>query len=133
MINIDLTEQLLLAHLPTMSESNVFGEMFSDVLGSVFYSIFKQLEEEEKLDPLNEIDLYCLHRVFLPQINVCLGAFVESWNNHSISIEQNMSSNQLFIHGALQQDEFIDSPYNPNDTINIPDHNEEVTCTKHSF
>ena len=47
-------------------------------VGSVFYSIFKQLEEEEKLDPLNEIDLYCLHRVFLPQINVCLGAFVES-------------------------------------------------------
>ena len=49
-------------------------------VGTVFYAIFKQLEEEEKLDPLNEIDiiLYCLHRVFLPRINATLDAFVES-------------------------------------------------------
>ena len=59
--------------------------------------------------------------------------FVESWNNHPISTERNMSPNQLFIHGALQQNDFIDSPYNPTDTINIPDHNEEVTVPSIAF
>ena len=68
-------------------------------VGTVFYSTFKQLEE--KLDPLNEIDLYCLHRVFLPHINAALDAFVESWNNHPISGERNFSPNQLFVRGAL--------------------------------
>lgn len=28
--------------------------------------------------------------------------FKESWNNHSISTENNRTPNQLFIHGALQ-------------------------------
>ena len=46
-------------------------------VGTVFYTTFKRLEDEEKLDPLKEIDLYCLHRVFLARINAALDAFVE--------------------------------------------------------
>ena len=84
------------------------------------YSTFKQLEEEE-LDPLNEIDLYCLHRVFLPCINAALDAFVESWNNHPISGEKKFSPNQLFIHGALQQNSSI--IHDSTNTTIIPDSN----------
>ena len=101
-------------------------------VGTVFYSTFKQLEDEEKLDPLNEIDLYCLHRVFLPRINAALDAFAESWNNHPISGERNFSPNQLFAHGALQQNTTIDCPYNPSDII-IPDSNEAVSVPRMTF
>ena len=92
-------------------------------VGTIFYSTFKQLEE--KLDSLYEIDLYCLHRVFLPCINAALDAFVESWN-HPISGERNFSPNQLFIHGALQQNITIDSPYDPSDTTTIPDSTSDI-------
>ena len=38
-------------------------------VSSIYYGVFKQLEEEGKLDPLNELDMYCLHKVYLPRIN----------------------------------------------------------------
>ena len=38
----------------------------------VYYDTFKSLEEEGKLDPLNEVDLFCLHRVYMPRINAQL-------------------------------------------------------------
>ena len=44
---------------------------------------------------VNEIDIYCLHRVF--------HARIESWNNHPESGERNLIPNQLFIRGALRQ------------------------------
>ena len=69
----------------------------------LFHDTFYSLEHEDKLDPLNEIDLYCLHYVYLPRINSALQSFIESWNNHSISTEHNLTPNQLFIRGALQQ------------------------------
>ena len=43
-----------------------------------------------KLDPLNNIDLYCL-----PCISTRLDAFVESWNNNLLSNERNMTPSQL--------------------------------------
>ena len=35
----------------------------------LFYDTFYSLEQEGKLDPLNEIDLFCLHYIYLPRIN----------------------------------------------------------------
>ena len=61
------------------------------------------MEDDGKLNPLNEVDMYCLHHVFLPRINASLKSFVESWNNHPVSTERNRTPNQLFIEGALQQ------------------------------
>ena len=61
------------------------------------------MESAGALSCLNEVDLFCLHSVFLPRINSTLDSFVESWNNHPISTEQNMTPNQLFIEGALRQ------------------------------
>ena len=51
--------------------------------------VFRSLKIEGKLDPLNEVDLYCLHYIFLPQINKSLLEFQESWNNQSMSSEGN--------------------------------------------
>ena len=71
---------------------------------SVLYrNTFIELEDSTKLDPLNEVDLFCLHYVFLPHINDTLQTFVESWNNHSLSTENNFIPNQLFIRGAIEQ------------------------------
>ena len=33
-------------------------------VASHFANIFRTLEREDKLDPLNEVDLYCLHYIF---------------------------------------------------------------------
>ena len=68
----------------------------------LYHDLFRQLEDEELLDPFNEVDLYCLHYVFIPRINATLTSFQESWNNHSISTEHNLTPNQLFIHGAIE-------------------------------
>ena len=96
-------------------------------VASTFYSAFKQMEEDGRLDPMNEIDIYCLHRVFEPRINAALGTFSESWNNHPISGERNLSPNQLFIHGALQQNQSAQLLYPPATSTNIPIANDGVS------
>ncbi len=60
-------------------------------VGITYANIFRSLERDHLLDPLNEVDLYCLHHVYLPQINKCLFEFKESWNHHGLSTECNMS------------------------------------------
>ena len=72
-------------------------------VGVLYHDCFRKLEEEACLDPLNETDMFCLTYIFIPRINVTLQSFVDSWNNHSISTENNLTPNQLFIRGALQQ------------------------------
>ena len=54
-------------------------------IGSLFYDTFRALEAENSLDPLNEVDMFCLHYVYLKRINSAIDSFVESWNNHQIS------------------------------------------------
>lgn len=78
--------------------------MYTDVLVAfTMHDSFQKLEEEGCLNPLNETDMYCLHYVFLPRINSTLERFIESWNNHSLSSENSLTPNQLFIRGAIQQ------------------------------
>ena len=66
---------------------------------SNFADTFNQLEIDDLLDPINEVDLYCLHFVFLPRIQKCVTEFKESWNHHGLSTEGNMSPYQLFCEG----------------------------------
>lgn len=52
--------------------------MWRDVTRCVscsFIDTFKALESENMLDPLNEVDIFCLHFVFLPLINRFLADF----------------------------------------------------------
>ena len=80
----------------------LWRDVFRSV-GSVFYEIFCELEARGQLDPLNEVDLFCLHFVYIPKLNNCLQRFTQSWNNHPLSSERNQTPNQLFIHGILTQ------------------------------
>ncbi len=75
--------------------------LWRDVHRSIllFADTFRQMETEGALDPLNEVDMFSLHYVFLPRISRCLSDFQESWNNHSLSSEGNMTPYQLFAEG----------------------------------
>ena len=63
----------------------------------IYYSIFHYLKEQEYLNPVNEIHLYCLHYVFLPRINHHIQQFADGWDNHPIRTERNATPNQLWI------------------------------------
>uniref|UniRef100_A0A1X7V400 Integrase core domain-containing protein n=1 Tax=Amphimedon queenslandica TaxID=400682 RepID=A0A1X7V400_AMPQE len=71
-------------------------------VGILLHNTFGILEDEGLLDSFNEVDMFCLHFVFLPLIQQTFDSFIESWNNHSIPTENNLTPNQLFIMGAIQ-------------------------------
>ena len=54
------------------------------------------------LDPINELHLFALQYVFLPQINRALNQFAQEWNSHGIRTEHELSASQLFTRGMLQ-------------------------------
>ena len=57
-------------------------------VSSLFIHEFCTLEDNETLDPLNNLDIFCLHWVYLPIIN---------------RNEHNLTPNQLFCQGLLSQ------------------------------
>ena len=74
----------------------------------MFADVFRSLESEGYLDPLNEVDLFCVHYIFLPRINRSLVEFRESGNHHKLSTEGNRTPYQLFFEGMLHKS--YDSP-----------------------
>ena len=54
------------------------------------------MEENDLLDPLNDLRLYVLHLIFLPSINNAQRELLEDWNNHPLSSENNFSPYQLW-------------------------------------
>ena len=56
---------------------------------TTFYSLFYYMEQNGDLDPLSDADLFVLHLVFLPRINVSLHEFSSSWNRHPLRTEHN--------------------------------------------
>ena len=52
------------------------------------------------LDPLSDMDLYCLHLVYKPKINEALRAFVSGWNHHALTTEHYMTPIQLLAVGS---------------------------------
>ena len=66
-----------------------------------FKNIFQYLEDENLLDPLNDVHLYCLHLIFLPRINQALVEFIRQYNNHRTRTAHNKSPLQLFLLGVL--------------------------------
>ena len=62
--------------------------LWRDVHRSVivtFGNLFQAVEADGHFDHLNEVDIYCLHYVFVPRINQALSSFVEGSNNHLVS------------------------------------------------
>ena len=58
---------------------------------STYSFVFKCLEANEVLDPLNTVDLFCVHLVYI-RINEALKSFQEGWNNHPLSTEHNKTN-----------------------------------------
>ena len=66
-----------------------------------FKDIFFFLEDENLLDPLNDMHLYCLHLVYLLRINQALSEFTQQYNNHPTRTARNKSPLQQFLLGVL--------------------------------
>ena len=59
------------------------------------------MEGQNILNSDNDTDLFCLHYVFMPRINVSLKAFHHAWNHHPLSTEGNQSPLQLYTQGSI--------------------------------
>ncbi|CAB1328728.1 unnamed protein product, partial [Coregonus sp. 'balchen'] len=62
----------------------------------LFYQIFTSLEDQETLNPDNEVHLFALHRIFLPLVQQSLDSFRDAWNFHGLRTERNQSPQQLW-------------------------------------
>ena len=67
----------------------------------LYYRIFYYLEYHDLLNPVDDIDLFALHYVYVPRINQALDQFKNGWNSHSIRTEHGHSPIQLFTAGML--------------------------------
>uniref|UniRef100_A0AAV2KJI2 Integrase core domain-containing protein n=2 Tax=Knipowitschia caucasica TaxID=637954 RepID=A0AAV2KJI2_KNICA len=63
---------------------------------STYYELLHSLEEEGSLDPTNSLQLFSAQYVFLPRLTSDLHSFINSWNNHPLRTEQNLTPNQLW-------------------------------------
>ena len=110
--NVDVWRFMLATHNNDLSSvitgSSTHNErierLWRDVfrcVASVYYQLFREMEENHTLDPLNEVDLYCLHYVYLPRINQSLTEFKESWNEHAVSTEGNMTPHQYSLKESI--------------------------------
>ena len=109
--------------------------LWRDVHRSVtinYAETFNCLENEGLLDPLCEVDMYCLHFIYIPRICKHLSEFQTSWNIHPLSTEGSKSPYQLFYEGlsVLQDQDDVDMPMpsaedpeielQSNDPVNVP-------------
>ena len=62
---------------------------------------YRDMERCGELDPDSECDLFCLHYTFKQLLTRELSTFTDSWNNHGVRTEHNLTPLQLFV-GGLQ-------------------------------
>jgi hypothetical protein len=79
----------------------LWRDVFSFVL-SYYRNLFFYLESVHLLDPDDEINMYALHFIYLPRINMALDHFVSQWNNHPLSSEGNRTPLQKWTEGFYQ-------------------------------
>lgn len=73
----------------------------NSVIESRFLNIFLFLEQRGVLDVTSEVQLFCLHLVYIPLINKATEEVIGQWNNHPVTTQCNFSLNQLWIQGML--------------------------------
>ena len=82
----------------------LWRDVYRDVLDT-FYGIFMSMEDIRILDPINEIDLWCLHYCFCNVINRKLKSWVNAWIRHPLSSEHNQTPLQLWVRGQFDNAE----------------------------
>ncbi|KAJ8369396.1 hypothetical protein SKAU_G00094240 [Synaphobranchus kaupii] len=75
-----------------------------------YYDVLHTLEEDGLLDISNTLHIFCAHYVFLPRLRADLQTFVEGWNHHPLRTEGNLTPQQMWQMGLLQNN--IDEPEN---------------------
>ena len=65
-----------------------------------FKNLFYYMEDQNVLDPLNELHLFCLHLVFMPRINLALKEFMIQYNDNPMRTAHNLSPRQQFCLGV---------------------------------
>ena len=96
MVNVDESRSVITGSSVHNQRIERHNRAANEQLIAQFKEIFYQLEGEGFLDPSNEIDLFCLHYVFLPLVNKSLGEFVSAHNSHKVSTENNQTPKQMF-------------------------------------
>jgi len=76
----------------------LWRDMYNQVT-YLFYNLFYHLEGCEVLSPDNEIQIFCLHFIFIPRYNAVLKNFVSAWNHHGLSSSGSHTPLQLWMLG----------------------------------
>ena len=87
----------------------LWRDVFQECL-VLFYDIFSEFERCGLLDIDNDIQLWCLHHVFLPVVNRHLQSWKNAWVNHPLQTEKNSTPMQLWVKG-------LHSVYHSNSTV----------------
>ncbi len=74
------------------------------IVSQTFYSFFYWLEDCNELDPSSEIDLFCLHFIFLPRLNSALNEFASAWNHHGLRTEHGWRPEQIWLNSRNSSD-----------------------------
>ena len=74
---------------------------------SIYHELFYSMEAMGILDPVNEIDLFVLHCVYLPRINKSLKEFSRAWNLHPMRTERNWSPRQIMINSLVRESQIM--------------------------
>ena len=77
----------------------LWRDVFDGVL-ALYYELFAFMEDNELLDPFNEIDIAALHYIFIPLINNKLDAWRHAWSKHRIQTIKT-STIHLWILGQI--------------------------------
>ena len=78
----------------------LWRDVFSSCLVPMYYT-FYAMEDEGQLDSSDEIDLFCLHFVFLPRANHQLNSFRAAYCRHKLRTKNNHSPLQLWTTGIM--------------------------------
>ena len=57
------------------------------------------MESNGNLDPNDDVQLWCIHLVFLPLINQHILCWQEAWMHHPLRSERNQTPMQIWIEG----------------------------------
>ena len=84
--------------------------LWRDVFSSCtahLYHLFYSMEDEGILDPVDELDLFCLHFVFLPRINRQLESFKAAYCRHKLRTEHSSTPLQLWTQGIMTSEDSV--------------------------
>ncbi len=72
----------------------------NEYVTSSFRERFYWMEDSEVLEPFNEILLFALEYIFVPQLIQALEMFLAQWNSHSLRTARSKSPIQLWTEGV---------------------------------